>query len=462
MSIPNTSFTLQTPIGTIAFDLNDGAFTTFYIGDVDLGFSDGIGITAKATDLEIRLTFQWDFKQKSFPYMSDGGELDVSISDAYFYLIVNVTAGDDGLQTLKVVEDEFNISSLSIVMHGNMEELYSAIIGAMTDSLTYLLESTVEAALQMTLETMVNAAIRNGPTCKQVVNGDVTSGLDERLVSDPVFTAQYMSMPYSYVWVQSNTPLYTRQYENNIPDVVGSNGLQRIYDLDYVDSLIWIFYYQDVFSYQGDIQSSSLEVLVASGQEIEGMCFTDDDSCQSRLSWNALELPQSSLIASAVELAFSGSISIDQKASTDSEWTTVVSANASIVFVTFPVYSQDSNAIFFDFDIYTCSIDEVLVGAGTVNPLGLQLVYLLFTSAQFVPALSSFASQFCIENIVIGNGYMCNEVAFYGDNYVALIGDVCINSVSLDSDPNQYPYSSSVISSTDSSNSSTICSDFLG
>ncbi|GKT36680.1 BPI/LBP/Plunc family like protein [Aduncisulcus paluster] len=436
VNIPDTSFNINTPIGSITFNLDDGAFTTFYIGDVSLGFTDDIGVNAHATDLEVRLTFQWSFKQQTFPYMSDGGELDVSVSKAYFYVLVGLTADDEGYEYLQMDDVEFTIESLNIVIHGNMEDLYSIIVAALEPTITVLVENTIDIALKTSVETMVNAAIRNSPTCNQVnvnenhgpgnANDSLTSGLDERMVADPVIVTQYMASTYSYVWVQDDTPLYTSMHlGDEIPDVIDSSGLQHIFSLDYIGSLAWIFYYRDAFNYSGSISSSSLSILVPDGSTIPGMCLVDDDTCLSTFSVIVQDVPDVFMLVSAVDIQYPVIISISQKSSMGDSWTTIVSATATINMVAWPTVDVSDNSLFFDFDLYTCSDIVFTVGAGNVDMSGFLFTSLNYLSSYFVPWLSSFAAAFKIDGIVVGDGCFCNEMAFFGDDYVALLGDVC-------------------------------------
>jgi len=158
--IPDMEEEVHVPVvGNVELSLKDMKINRLSVLNSSIHLNSGNAITVSVTGLDLDITLNWHYRESNWPHISDSGSGEGSTGHAAGSLAIVVGSDTTGHPTAKITSCSFDLSDLSIKLHGGASWLYDAVINifhkrivkALDEGLCNVLTGNVQKSLDQFL-----------------------------------------------------------------------------------------------------------------------------------------------------------------------------------------------------------------------------------------------------------------------------------------------------------------------
>lgn len=190
LSIPDISGTASTPIGSIAYTLSNIVLTTVSIPQSNVSLIPPSGISLDIENAQAALTMNWQYREDSWPHVSDSGTADVSGSS--ITIGVTIAIGEaSGRPTATAASCSVDIGSLDITLHGGASWLYNLFINLFAGQIKSATESQLQTAIPQNINTGLANTLATLPI-EEPINSKIE--INYEMQAAPTITPNYFTL----------------------------------------------------------------------------------------------------------------------------------------------------------------------------------------------------------------------------------------------------------------------------
>jgi len=171
--IPDMTEPVHVPVvGKVDMSLKDAKINYLNVSESSIVLNSGNAIAIKVSGLEIDVTLKWHYREKSWPHISDSGKGEAYTSHASGNVVIAFDTDSTGHPTAKITGCSFDLSGLSISLHGGASWLYEVFVSLFHSKIVNALDSAINSVVTTQVQAQLSELLASIPL-QQVVSDKI-------------------------------------------------------------------------------------------------------------------------------------------------------------------------------------------------------------------------------------------------------------------------------------------------
>ncbi|XP_063694485.1 bactericidal permeability-increasing protein-like [Bolinopsis microptera] len=229
--IPPINQRVDTPIGHITFGLS-----SIRIGNVDISHTTveldtPSNAVAAISDAFIALNARWNYREDSWPHISDDGSVDISATQISINLNLQIGTTDKGEPHVTTKTCSFNIGHVDVTFHGGASWLYNLFSSSIADALKDAIKDQVCPLVTDAVDTNLNDIL---DTVDLKADIDDNCYIDYSLVQPPFVIKDAIFVNGKGEIFDKSNPKECPSPKQDMPETVDSERMVTLWITEYM------------------------------------------------------------------------------------------------------------------------------------------------------------------------------------------------------------------------------------
>ncbi|XP_031555605.1 lipopolysaccharide-binding protein-like [Actinia tenebrosa] len=163
LQVPKVTGDVKTPLGKVNYNLHNITLSDVIIKKANISLQSGHSVRMRADQASFKIGADWNYKEDSWPHISDSGSCHLSIGDLTLGLSFLVLDVSKGQHNVRVDDCNLRIGSLGITFQGGASWLYNLFSNEIAKDLRKQLEKEICKAAVKIIDSKANTVLASLP-----------------------------------------------------------------------------------------------------------------------------------------------------------------------------------------------------------------------------------------------------------------------------------------------------------